>query len=102
GSCAEDGKAVGRAGTQASPSVVDAHLADLRHDFLRGSVQALYCVRIDALVEAGVLDRRTQDDAAVAARNDVNIRRTNGVLNQQPGMMGSLRVPHPSLLCLGR
>ena len=85
--CAKDGKAVGRAGTQASPRVVDTHVADVGHDRLGGSVQALYGVRIHALVEAGFLDRRAYNNAAVAARDDVHLGRANGVLNERPDLM---------------
>ena len=84
---AEDGKAVGRARTQAGPGVVDAHLSDLGHDIRCGMLQALNGVRIYALVEAGVLDGCAQDNAAVAARDDVYLRRAHGVLDQRAGMM---------------
>src|SRR3974390_130195 len=41
GSGAPEGKAVGRAGTQARPGIVDAHVSDLGCDTCGGTMQAL-------------------------------------------------------------
>src|SRR5208337_3132905 len=72
--------------TQTSPGIMDAHVPDLRRDILSSLAQALHGVCVHAFIVARFLDSRAEQDAAIAARNDVHLRSANDVPQQRTSM----------------
>src|ERR1035441_10089029 len=85
----EDGQVVGRTWTQSGPDFMDTHVTDRGCDLGGGLVQSLNGVGIHALVEASLFHGRAQDDASVAAWDDVHLGRADNVLDQRPRAMRS-------------
>src|SRR5215472_9503266 len=80
--CPEYGKSVWCGWPQTCPRFVHPKLTDFRHQVGRRLMQPLDRLRHDLFVVADVFHGRTDDDAAVAARHDIDIVSTNSVAKQ--------------------
>src|SRR5664280_1081421 len=98
----ENRQVVGRTRTQSGPNFMDTHLADRGRHIGGGLVQPLNGVGIHALVEASLFHGRAQDDASIAARNDVHLWSADNVLNERPRAMRSWLWHHTDHLSFHR
>jgi len=78
----KDGKGIGRAGAQPCPAFQDLRVAKFWHQGQSGIVQALDRISVGAFVEARLLDRGADEQASIAARDEISFWRSHNVLKQ--------------------
>src|SRR5271157_1049453 len=60
---------------------MNSHTAYGGNNLCRRAIESLDGIGVGTLVESGIFNRRAQQDTAIAARNDVDLWRTNDVLH---------------------
>jgi len=79
---------VRRTGAETGPGIVYARVGENGRDSYGCLIEALDGLRVGALIESGFFEGRAEQDAAVGARDDVNVGGTDDVTDDRRGIGG--------------
>jgi hypothetical protein len=80
---AKNGEIVRGSGAQARPGLMDFGVRQLGEEGFGGMVQALNRIGMSTLVKARFFDGGSDEQASIAARNEINLGRADDVLDQR-------------------
>ena len=83
GGRAENGETVGSSGAQASPVFQDLGIGKFWHERDCGLMQALHRCEVYPFVESGLFDGGADEEATVAARDEIGLGTADDMLEQR-------------------